>query len=152
MRSRLTRCTTAGCKCCGHEGGRKNAIKKHGKEGCAECGTAGPDGGGGCIPIEARPASGGGGGGGGGRQQAACGCEFHCTSDERLLNRVVRRAVATNGFLESCRCGGPTAQGRVGCASRLKSAWRGAQNDAAGCRQAGSGDCQRKAAHQGWSC
>ncbi|KIZ05294.1 putative Flap endonuclease GEN [Monoraphidium neglectum] len=92
-----------GCKCCGHEGGRKNAIKKHGKEGCAECGTAGPDGGGGCIPIEARPASGGGGGGGGGRQQAACGCEFHCTSDERLLNRVVRRAVATNGFLESCR-------------------------------------------------
>ncbi|KAI8470266.1 MAG: hypothetical protein J3K34DRAFT_510633 [Monoraphidium minutum] len=90
----LTKCT--GCKCCGHEGGRKGHIKRHGKEGCAECGTAG--GGGGCVPLAEQR----------GVEGRACGCEFHRTGDERLLNRVVRRAVGTAGFLDSCRVAAQT--------------------------------------------
>ena len=78
----LTQCT--GCKCCGHEGGRKGSIKTHGRTGCAQCGTDT-----GCTPR-----------GAGG----PCQCAFHARQPERLLNRVVRRAALTPGFLDSCRC------------------------------------------------
>jgi hypothetical protein len=82
-----------GCKCCGHESGNKASVKQHGKKGCAKCGTDGAPGGG-CVPST-----------------RDCECEFHRTTDERLLNRVVRRAVQTPGFLESCRwAGGSRAQ------------------------------------------
>lgn len=79
----LTHCT--GCKRCGHDGGRKGAVKAHGKGGCAACGTSQ-----GCA--EAPPGRAG-----------RCWCRFHASADARLLNRVVRRAAATPGFLDACR-------------------------------------------------
>jgi hypothetical protein len=79
----LTKCT--GCKACGHEGGRKGCIKVHSKaNGCAACGMEQ-----GCVA----------------RDFEACECAFHARADERLLNRVVRRAADTPGFMERCRCG-----------------------------------------------
>jgi len=77
----LTQCT--GCKCCGHEGGRKGSIKTHGRTGCAQCGTDT-----GCTLRAAG---------------APCQCAFHARQPERVLNRVVRRAALTPGFLDSCR-------------------------------------------------
>lgn len=82
----LTKCT--GCKCCGHEGGLKSKRQQHGKGGCAACGTAD-----GCTARTFLPDE--------------CQCAFHRLADERLLNRVVRRASETPGFIDSCRycCG-----------------------------------------------
>lgn len=54
------------------------------KNGCTEC--ACEDG---CQP----------------REFTECECAFHARADERLLNRVVRRAVATPNFMASFRQG-----------------------------------------------
>jgi hypothetical protein len=73
-----------GCKACGHEGGMKSRIAQHSKRsgGCTGCGCDS-----GCVP----------------RQWQQCECNFHRRAGERLLNRVVRRAVQTPGFMNSCR-------------------------------------------------
>ncbi|WIA12096.1 hypothetical protein OEZ85_012172 [Tetradesmus obliquus] len=83
----LTKCT--GCKACGHEGGMKSRIAQHSKRsgGCSGCGCES-----GCVP----------------RQWQQCECNFHRRAGERLLNRVVRRAVQTRGFMASCRTAAAT--------------------------------------------
>lgn len=50
------------------------------KNGCEACGVEG-----GCTP----------------REFTECGCAFHARADERLLNRVLRRAVGTPNFMAS---------------------------------------------------
>lgn len=50
------------------------------KNGCEACGVEG-----GCTP----------------REFTECECAFHARADERLLNRVVRRAVGTPNFMAS---------------------------------------------------
>jgi hypothetical protein len=62
----------------------KSRIAQHSKRsgGCTACGCDA-----GCVP----------------RQWQQCECNFHRRAGERLLNRVVRRAVQTPGFMNSCR-------------------------------------------------
>jgi hypothetical protein len=55
-------------------------VRTAAKNGCEACGVEG-----GCTP----------------REFAECECAFHARADERLLNRVVRRAVATPNFMAS---------------------------------------------------
>jgi len=52
------------------------------RNGCATCGCED-----GCKP----------------REWTQCECAFHAKADERLLNRVVRRAAATPNFMSSFR-------------------------------------------------
>eukprot|EP00878_Enallax_costatus_P013056 GHUV01013642.1.p1 GENE.GHUV01013642.1~~GHUV01013642.1.p1 ORF type:complete len:422 (+),score=113.94 GHUV01013642.1:479-1744(+) len=82
----LTKCT--GCKACGHEGGTKGRLKQHpAQRGCAACGCTS-----GCIP----------------RDFDVCECEFHRRADDRLLNRVIRLAGQTAGFMTKCRLAADT--------------------------------------------